>query len=95
MIMAGDFNSTLDHETGLGATPSSALGTCRDAARVTNNAGVGTWPTNVPELLGTPIDHVMATSDYRVTGFSVIGSEDKTGSDHRPIVAQLTPVTPQ
>ncbi|GAA4266961.1 endonuclease/exonuclease/phosphatase family protein [Frondihabitans peucedani] len=91
MIMAGDFNSTLDHQSGLGATPSSSLGKCRDAAKVTSNAGVGTWPTNVPELLATPIDHVMNTSDYTVTGFKVITNQDSAGSDHRPIVAQLTP----
>ncbi|BDZ49842.1 hypothetical protein GCM10025867_20830 [Frondihabitans sucicola] len=91
MIMAGDFNSTLDHQSGLGATPSSTLGKCRDAAKATGNAGVGTWPTNVPELLGTPIDHVMTTSDYKVTGFTVVSTEDHAGSDHRPVVAQLTP----
>ena len=91
MIMAGDFNATLDHESGLGATPSATLGKCHDAAKAKDSAGLGTWPTNVPELLATPIDHVMATTDYQVTGFRVITSEDKTGSDHRPIVAQLTP----
>lgn len=91
MIMAGDFNSTLDHQADLGSSASTALGKCRDAAKTTGNAGVGTWPTNVPELLATPIDHVMATSDWKVTGMKVIDSEDSAGSDHRPIVAQLTP----
>lgn len=91
MIMAGDFNSTLDHQSGLGATPSASLGKCRDAAKTSGNAGVGTWPTSVPELLATPIDHVMTTSDFTVSGFKVVTSEDKAGSDHRPIVAQLTP----
>jgi endonuclease/exonuclease/phosphatase (EEP) superfamily protein YafD len=95
MIMAGDFNSTLDHQSGLGATASSTLGKCRDAAKATANAGVGTWPSNVPELLATPIDHVMTTSDYGVSGFRVITTEDDAGSDHRPIVAQLTPRTDQ
>lgn len=89
-ILAGDFNSTLDHLSGLGEG-SAALGTCRDAALATANAGVGTWPTSVPELAGTPIDHVMTTSDWSVSGFRVVGSEDETGSDHRPILAQLTP----
>ncbi|AMM20298.1 hypothetical protein AX769_09155 [Frondihabitans sp. PAMC 28766] len=89
-ILAGDFNSTLDHLSGLG-TGSATLGTCRDAALATSNAGVGTWPTNVPKLLATPIDHVMTTSDWSVSGFEVIGSEDQAGSDHRPILAQLTP----
>lgn len=90
MIMAGDFNSTLDHQAGLG-TLSATVGSCRDAAAATDNAGLGTWPTKLPALLGTPIDHVMATSDWRATGMRVITTEDKAGSDHRPIVAQLTP----
>ncbi|ROQ38436.1 endonuclease/exonuclease/phosphatase (EEP) superfamily protein YafD [Frondihabitans sp. PhB188] len=89
MIMAGDFNSTLDHESGLGKDATSALGSCRDAAKATGNAAVGTWPTNVPELLATPIDHVMATPDWKVTGFKVIGGRDDAGSDHRPVLAQL------
>lgn len=91
MIMAGDFNSTLDHQSGLGATASSTLGRCHDAAEATGNAGVGTWPTSVPELLATPIDHVMATSDWKATGMRVISTQDRAGSDHRPIVARLTP----
>jgi endonuclease/exonuclease/phosphatase (EEP) superfamily protein YafD len=89
-ILAGDFNSTLDHLAGLG-TGSAALGTCRDAAFATANAGVGTWPTSVPPLAGTPIDHVMTTSDWSVAGFQVLTDEDAAGSDHRPIVARLNP----
>ncbi|ARC56321.1 hypothetical protein AS850_04425 [Frondihabitans sp. 762G35] len=92
MIMAGDFNSTLDHQAGLGSK-SDALGKCRDAAKAAGSAGVGTWPTNVPTLVGTPIDHVMATVDWRVSGMRVITSEDGAGSDHRPVVAQLTPTS--
>jgi endonuclease/exonuclease/phosphatase (EEP) superfamily protein YafD len=89
-ILAGDFNSTLDHLSGLG-TGSATLGTCRDAAFATANAGVGTWPTSVPPLAGTPIDHVMTTSDWSVAGFQVITTQDDAGSDHRPIFAQLNP----
>jgi endonuclease/exonuclease/phosphatase (EEP) superfamily protein YafD len=92
VIMAGDFNSTLDHQSGLG-TRSATLGDCRDAALATGNAAVGTWPTSVPSLLSTPIDHVMTTPDWKVSGMRVITTEDGTGSDHRPIVAQLTPKT--
>jgi endonuclease/exonuclease/phosphatase (EEP) superfamily protein YafD len=91
VIVAGDLNSTLDHFTGLG-TDGGDLGTCRDAARATGNAAVGTWPTNFPQLLGAPIDHVLATPDWEIVGFRVIGSVDGAGSDHRPVVAQLRPV---
>jgi len=90
VILAGDLNSTLDHYTGLG-TDGGDLGTCHDAARATGNGAVGTWPTTFPILLGAPIDHVMATSDWQIVGFRVIGSHDGDGSDHRPVVAQLRP----
>ena len=90
VILAGDLNSTVDHYTGLG-TDGGDLGRCHDAARASGDAAVGTWPALVPQLLGAPIDHVMATPDWEVVGFRVIGSQDGAGSDHRPVVAQLRP----
>ncbi len=90
VIMAGDFNSTLDHYAGLGTT-SGALGDCRDAAQATGNGAVGTWPTALPALLGSPIDRIMATPNWRVSGMRVVQSHDGYGSDHRPVLAQLTP----
>jgi len=90
-IIAGDFNSTLDHFSGLATAEGATLGDCVDAASVTDNAGVGTWPTALPALLGSPIDHVMATPNWNVTGMRVIENYDKYGSDHRPVLAQLTP----
>lgn len=91
VIMAGDFNSTLDHYSGLSTADGSTIGDCADAALATDNAAVGTWPTSIPALLGAPIDHVMATSNWRVTGMRVVESHDKYGSDHRPVLVQLTP----
>jgi len=91
VIMAGDFNSTLDHYSGLGIG-SATIGGCSDAALATNNAAVGTWPAALPALLGAPIDHVMTTPNWHVTGMRVIQSEDGAGSDHRPILVQLSPV---
>lgn len=93
-ILAGDFNSTLDHYAGLTAktaTGEGDLGACHDGARAEGSAGVGTWPTSLPAQLGAPIDHVMASQGWSFVGFRVIGSEDGAGSDHRPIVAQLRP----
>jgi endonuclease/exonuclease/phosphatase (EEP) superfamily protein YafD len=89
VIMAGDFNATLDHMSGLG-TAGGVLGRCRDAGVTTANAGLGTWPTDLPPLLGTPIDHVLATRSWMPTGFKVVTDRDESGSDHRPVVAQLT-----
>ncbi len=91
VIMVGDFNSTLDHYTGLPARDGATLGNCVDAALATDNAAVGTWPTMLPALVGSPIDHVMATSNWRVSGMRVIESHDTYGTDHRPVLAQLTP----
>ncbi|MGN6325199.1 endonuclease/exonuclease/phosphatase family protein [Pseudolysinimonas sp.] len=89
-IAAGDFNSTLDHWDGLGAN-GGQLGSCRDAAKLTGSAAVGTWPTRLPTLLGAPIDHVLATAQWKVVAFRVIDTQDGAGSDHRPVVARLAP----
>lgn len=94
VIVAGDFNSTLDHYAGLGGpttTGTGDLGSCHDGARAEGTAAVGTWPTSLPTQLGAQIDHVMASEGWSFVGFRVIGSEDGAGSDHRPILAQLRP----
>ncbi|KAA9110258.1 endonuclease/exonuclease/phosphatase family protein [Microbacterium rhizomatis] len=90
VIMAGDFNATLDHMSGLG-TDGGALGRCHDAAAETDNGGVGTWTTAFPALLGAPIDHVMASANWRATGSVVLRNLDASGSDHRPLIVQLEP----
>ncbi|WP_411722179.1 endonuclease/exonuclease/phosphatase family protein [Mycetocola sp.] len=94
VIMAGDFNATLDNMAGLGATDEAALGNCIDAGKASGNASVGTWPTSIPALIGSPIDHVMATPDWQTTGMRVVTEADGTGSDHRPVLVQLTRTAP-
>jgi endonuclease/exonuclease/phosphatase (EEP) superfamily protein YafD len=91
VIMAGDFNATLDHMAGRAASASAVLGECGDAALATGSGAVGSWPTWAPALLGTPIDHVLSSPNWQVESMVVIGSEDSAGSDHRPIVAELSP----
>lgn len=94
VILAGDLNATVDHLAGLDrdrtAAFGSVLGECADGALETGNGAVGTWSTGLEPLLGTPIDHVMASSHWRFTGFEVITSVDLTGSDHRPVFAQVS-----
>ncbi|MEJ1087348.1 endonuclease/exonuclease/phosphatase family protein [Microbacterium sp. Mu-80] len=87
-ILAGDFNATVDHMAGLGMG-GGTMGRCRDVASNTGNGMVGTWPAELPRLLGAPIDHVMASANWRASGSVVL--EDSGGSDHRALVAQLEP----
>lgn len=95
-IVAGDLNATVDHLAGLGVDGDEnfrpVLGECADAALASGNGALGTWTAGVPPIMGAPIDHVMATRDWAVTGFEVIRSRDDAGSDHRPVFAQLSPV---
>ena len=89
VVVAGDLNSTLDHWSRFGSDV--GLASCHDAARAVGAAALGTWPTRMPSVLGSPIDHVLATDAWEVVGFRVIDAEDGSGSDHRPVVAQLRP----
>lgn len=84
-ILAGDFNATLDHMAPLGVDGGD-VGRCRDAAVRTGTGATGTWPASYPELLGAPIDHVMASANWEPTGSLVL---DASGSDHRALVVQL------
>jgi endonuclease/exonuclease/phosphatase (EEP) superfamily protein YafD len=91
VILAGDFNATLDHFAGLGTSELPSLGGCEDAAAASGNGAVGTWPASLPALIGAPIDHVLATPGWTVGGFAVVQDLDGAGSDHRPVLAQLSP----
>ncbi|MFT4259014.1 endonuclease/exonuclease/phosphatase family protein [Microbacterium sp.] len=88
VILAGDFNATIDHMAPLGVDGGD-IGYCRDVAARTGNGFSGTWPSSLPALLSAPIDHVMASSNWLPTGSLVI--PDAGGSDHRGIIVQLEP----
>ena len=87
-ILAGDFNATIDHMAPLGVDGGD-MGYCRDVASRTGNGLTGTWPSSLPPLAGAPIDHVMASANWRPTGSVVL--DDAGGSDHRALVVQLEP----
>jgi endonuclease/exonuclease/phosphatase (EEP) superfamily protein YafD len=91
VIMAGDFNATIDHMSNLGVD-GGTLGRCHDGAAETGNGGVGTWTAEFPALMGAPIDHVMASRHWEPTGSLVLKSMDGSGSDHRPLIVQFEPV---
>jgi endonuclease/exonuclease/phosphatase (EEP) superfamily protein YafD len=81
VILAGDFNATLDH-----SIFRSAIEGCTDSAERTGEGLIGTWPTRLPRWLGTQIDHVLVTGGITPESFSV---HDVPGSDHRAIVTRL------
>ncbi|MGH3888636.1 MAG: endonuclease/exonuclease/phosphatase family protein [Pseudonocardiaceae bacterium] len=84
-IIAGDFNATLDHPPFERLLDSG----CVDAAALSGNALTGTWPSSWPRLLAAPLDHVLLAGQRRtVTSFAV---HDITGSDHRALLATVTP----
>lgn len=87
-ILAGDFNATVDHMASLGIDGGD-IGYCRDVASRTGNGMSGTWPSSFPALAGAPIDHVMASANWRPTGSAVL--DDAGGSDHRALIVQLEP----
>ncbi len=93
VIMAGDFNATVDHMSGLGVDGGD-MGRCRDAAERTGNGSVGTWSTRLPALLGASIDHIMASPHWTPSASLVLRTTDDSGSDHRPLIVQYEPAAP-
>jgi endonuclease/exonuclease/phosphatase (EEP) superfamily protein YafD len=93
VVMAGDFNSTLDELDTFATRSGANFGGCTDSGYAAHAASIGSWPTQLPELLGAQIDHVMFTPAWKVVAMRVIGTEDNAGSDHRPIVATLAPAS--
>lgn len=80
-ILAGDFNSTLDHMQAVGGNCTSALG---------DTGGVGTWPTRTAPILGSPIDGIFVDDvEWRSTSSAVFQVGD---SDHRGVMARIEPV---
>ncbi|MGO1542730.1 MAG: endonuclease/exonuclease/phosphatase family protein [Gulosibacter sp.] len=94
-IIGGDFNATLDHMYGLenSDVEGSVFGDCSDSAQDLSGAQAGTWTSGRHPYLVPAIDHVMSTAQWETTGFEVIQSQDRAGSDHRPVFAELTPVS--
>jgi endonuclease/exonuclease/phosphatase (EEP) superfamily protein YafD len=89
VIMAGDFNASVDNTAGLGP---AVMGNCGDVALKLGAASSGTWPANMPSLLGTQIDHVFYSSEWKPIGITIDPSFTEKWSDHRPVVATLVPV---
>jgi endonuclease/exonuclease/phosphatase family metal-dependent hydrolase len=82
-VMAGDFNSTLDHVL-LRRVLDSGY---RDAADVRGEGLAPTWPADGRALPGVAIDHVMADRRVAIRAFA---THDLPRSDHRAVSAVLT-----
>ena len=82
LVLAGDFNATLDHinlrdliETGY-----------RDAADVTGDGLVTTWPSRLEWKLPVTLDHVLAEKGIAIGQYDV---EKIDGTDHRAVIVEL------
>lgn len=81
-ILAGDFNSTVDHQLALGSK-------CADAGAQAAVGGLGSWPAWTPELFAAPIDRVLTDGSYRGTEGRMVRVG---GSDHRGLLVRLVPI---
>ncbi|MEE6294948.1 endonuclease/exonuclease/phosphatase family protein [Georgenia wangjunii] len=83
VIVAGDFNATLDHG------PMRDAGACVDGAVAAGVGGVATWPARLPALVGTTIDHVLVDGGaFDVVDGAVL---EVGGSDHRAVAVRMAP----
>lgn len=79
-IIAGDFNSTVDHQLALGYD-------CADGAAEAGAGAMGTWPASLPPITGSPIDRVLHTGgNYEGQDAALVSVGD---SDHRGLLVRL------
>jgi endonuclease/exonuclease/phosphatase (EEP) superfamily protein YafD len=89
LVVAGDFNATLDHEP-----MRRLLGTgLRDAARQANSGWQPTWPGDPDAYHGLPLgiglltlDHVLLSSELGAVSTDTAAI---AGTDHRALVARI------
>lgn len=81
-VLVGDFNATQDHAEFRRLIGRGYV----DAADATGSGLVGTWPANQGFPPPVAIDHVLVSPTVYVQDFRVF---DVSGSDHRPVVAEL------
>lgn len=82
LVLAGDFNATLDH-----AELRDLIDTgYRDAADVVGNGLVSTWPARLEPKLPVTLDHVLAEQGIYFSSYDV---EKVSGTDHRAVFAEL------
>jgi endonuclease/exonuclease/phosphatase (EEP) superfamily protein YafD len=82
-ILAGDFNSTLDH-SGLRRLIATGY---RDAGGVSGKGLTPSWPFDGALIPPVTLDHVLADRRVGVSRYAIFGVR---GSDHRAVFAELT-----
>ncbi|WP_420113555.1 endonuclease/exonuclease/phosphatase family protein [Pseudactinotalea sp.] len=83
VVLAGDFNATVDH---------AALRDSRCLDGSIDTGGHATWPAARSPLLGTPIDHVlMDPGAWEPMASRVL--EAPGSSDHRAVLVRIVPVS--
>lgn len=83
LILAGDFNSTLDQSPMRGVLAAG----CDDAGEIAGRGLTGTWPARAARPLRVPIDHVLLTpAAGGVTGYEPL---DVDGTDHRGLLVTV------
>jgi len=83
LVLAGDFNATLDHDR-LRRLITSGY---RDAGASTGRGLAFTWPSRIGWPPPVALDHVLAERGIGITDFDV---EPVTGTDHRAVFTELT-----
>ena len=82
IVLAGDFNATLDHDN-----LRDLIGTgYRDAAEVLGDGLVPTWPSKIEFPPPVTIDHVLAEKGISVSEYDVV---QLPGSDHKAVFAEI------
>lgn len=81
-VLAGDFNATLDHANLRHLIDSGY----RDAAEVTGDGLITTWPSRIELKLPVTLDHVLAEQGISFGQYDV---EKIDGTDHRAVVVEL------
>lgn len=81
VVLAGDFNATMDHAT-------MRDGGCADGS--VDTGGHGTWPAGSSPLIGAPIDHVLIDPGaWRPVASRVFDAP--SGGDHRAVLVRIAP----
>ncbi|MGL4305735.1 MAG: endonuclease/exonuclease/phosphatase family protein [Mycobacteriaceae bacterium] len=82
-VIMGDFNATVDHQYFQQLIDSG----CSDVRKATGSALAATWPSILPQFLGSSIDQVLTAGPGVLPRQSSV--RDISGSDHRAVFATL------